>query len=45
VVGGNLSNHLGDFQEGIKKRAIFSWGQCGPCVVCERGIEEVLGNF
>jgi hypothetical protein len=35
-LGGNPSNHLEDledFWEGIRIRAMFSKGQCGPCVV------------
>ncbi len=32
MVGGNPPNHLGDFQEGIRIRILFSKGQCGPCV-------------
>jgi len=31
MVGGNPPNHLKDFWEGIKIRALFSKGQCGPC--------------
>ncbi len=38
-------NRLGDFLKGIRIRALFSWGRCGPCVVCEGGLEEVLGDF
>jgi hypothetical protein len=37
MVGSNLSNHLRDFKEGIKIKALFSWGQCGPRVVCGKG--------
>jgi hypothetical protein len=33
MVGGNLPNHLRDFKEGITIEVLFSWGQCGPCVV------------
>jgi hypothetical protein len=32
MVGSNPPNHLGDFEEGIRIRALFSRGQCGPCV-------------
>ncbi len=46
MVGGNPPNHLGDFEEGIRIRALFSRGQCGPCVICgERGLGEGLGGF
>jgi hypothetical protein len=46
VVGGNPPNHLGNFQEMIRIRVLFSKGQCGPCVICgEEGLEEVLGDF
>jgi hypothetical protein len=42
MVGGNPPSHLGDFYEGIRIRALFSKGQCGPCVVCgEEGLKEV----
>jgi len=42
MVGGNPPNHLGNFYEGIKIKALFSKGQCGPCVVCgEEGLKEV----
>ncbi len=42
MVGGNPPDHLGDFYEGIRIRAPFSRGQCGPCVVCgEEGLKEV----
>ncbi len=36
MVGSNLPNHLEDFLMGIRIRAIFSWGQCGPCVTLWR---------
>jgi hypothetical protein len=46
MVGSNLPNHLGDFKERIKINVLFSWGQCGPCVVCGKGgLEEVLEDF
>jgi len=45
MVGGNPPNHLGDFYEGIKIKALFSRSQCGPCVECgEEGLKEVLGD-
>jgi hypothetical protein len=46
VVGGNPPNHPGDFSEGIRIKALFSKGQCGPCVVCkERGLGKWLGGL
>ncbi len=35
MVGGNLPN-LGDFYEEIRIKALFSWGQCEPCVTLWR---------
>ncbi len=40
-LGADLPNHLRDFYEGIKIRALFSWAQCEPCVVCKKGGLEV----
>jgi hypothetical protein len=47
VVEGNLPNHLGDFKEEIRIKALFSWGQCEPCVwLCGKGrLKEVLKDF
>jgi hypothetical protein len=45
MVGGNLPNKVRYFYEGISIRALFSWGQCRPCVVCEAKLEEVLKEF
>jgi hypothetical protein len=33
----NLPNHLGDFYEGIRIRALFSWGHVGLVWFCEEG--------
>ncbi len=33
---GNAPNHLGDFYEGIRIRALFSKGQCRLCVASWR---------
>jgi hypothetical protein len=46
MVGDNPSNHLGYFKEWIRIKALFSRGQCGPCVVYgEGGLKEGLGEF
>ncbi len=43
---GNPPNHFGDLKKGIRIRAIFSKGQCGPCVMSrEGGLKEGLGEF
>jgi len=45
-LGANPLNHPRDFYEGIRIRALFSKGQCEPCVVCEEGgLKEVLEDF
>jgi hypothetical protein len=37
MVGSNPFNHLKYFKKGIRIRALFFRGQCGPCVVCGEG--------
>jgi hypothetical protein len=43
MVRGNLPNHLGNLYEGIRIRALFSWGKCGPCVALWR--KRIRGGF
>jgi hypothetical protein len=38
-----LPNHLRDFEERIRIRALFSWGQCEPCVTLWR--RRIKGGF
>lgn len=45
-LGGNPPNHLEDFYEGIRIRALISRDQCGPCVVLwKKDQKKCWGTF